>query len=154
MMETEQPIYSGDVEGVKAAAEELQRKRGDTETAEAVFGDDSDTKGPASDEKPLKVAEAAKGEMTPDGTAEFLVPINDRVSCGKRVWMAEEVLVIENTITVRVGHHHVGHVKILAFALVADGCRVVVPGTIAVVRVDVILAGKPTALRWIGPAFE
>jgi hypothetical protein len=57
---SEQPIYSGDVEGVKAAAEELQRKRGDTETADAVIGDDSDPKGPATDEKPLRVSEAAK----------------------------------------------------------------------------------------------
>src|SRR5262245_28433127 len=59
---TEQPpVYSGDSEGVHAAAEEIRRKRGDEGVADVAIGNGADdVQGPAADEPSLRLSDAAK----------------------------------------------------------------------------------------------
>ena len=101
-----------------------------------------------------ELAEVAEGHVAPDGAAELLVPVKQRARRRARVEPAAEKLAVEHPVTVRVRDHEVAHVQVLGLAHVKDAGGGVIPGAIAVIGVNVVLAGVPAARPCVGPALE
>ena len=86
--------------------------------------------------------------MAPDRGAKLLVPVEHEPLGRERVGRAAEELAVEDAVAVRIGHHEVADPQVLPRALGPHRPRRVVPGAVAVVGVDVVLARVPPAPGW------